>query len=169
MSYIHAIIDPMSSNHRSNGAALLPSTLTQTIEDAVFVTSQLQLRYLWVDQVCIDQSNPAEKHQQIGTMKVICSSAMITLIAATGFDADSGLSGISKRAHYKQKSISMVKTTLYMTFLVTGSRMANGAKEDGPIRKRYAQLDGSISLALGFWSSATIRALSMNTTWRVHS
>jgi hypothetical protein len=44
--------------------------LPQTIEDAITLTVRLQKQYLWVDSICIDQGNNADKIDQIGRMGV---------------------------------------------------------------------------------------------------
>lgn len=96
LSYVWGSCGTINICRGAKQTAFLPKTLPRTIEDAIIVTISLHLRYLWVDQVCIDQSDPDTVHQQISSMHSIYGSAMLTLIAATGTDADSGLSGISK-------------------------------------------------------------------------
>ena len=69
--------------------------LPQVIEDAITVTQKLGLQYLWVDRLCIDQSDEAEKHNQISRMDSIYNGADITLIAAAGHNEHFGLPGVS--------------------------------------------------------------------------
>jgi hypothetical protein len=69
-------------------------SISRTIRDAMHVTKSLGLRYLWVDKYCIDQNSAVEKHDQIGQMAAIYQGAEITIIAAAGTNADSGLPGI---------------------------------------------------------------------------
>lgn len=76
------------------------SNLPLTIEDAISVTKSLGLRYLWVDQYCIDQNNSKEKQAQIQKMDRIYQNAEVTLIAAAGDDCHYGLPGVSKRARH---------------------------------------------------------------------
>ncbi|KAK5652810.1 hypothetical protein OQA88_9476 [Cercophora sp. LCS_1] len=81
--------------------ALEAGELPQTIEDAIFVTRELGMRYLWVDALCIDQSpNPTpeqakEKMQQLRMMDLIYSCASLALIAMAGTNSEVGLPGIS--------------------------------------------------------------------------
>ena len=65
--------------------------LPQTIEDAIACVRSLGKRYLWVDSVCIDQSNENEKRDQIGRMWSVYRGAYITLIALSCKSADTGL------------------------------------------------------------------------------
>lgn len=83
--------------------ALETCTLPQTIEDAITVTKEMGYCYLWVDALCIDQTqnaNPqqrAEKEQQLCMMDMIYSSATLTLIAMAGADSNVGLLGVAPR------------------------------------------------------------------------
>lgn len=74
------------------------SNLPLTIEDAISVTKSLGLRYLWVDQYCIDQNNSKQKQAQIRKMDRIYQCAEVTIMAAAGDDCHYGLPGVSKRA-----------------------------------------------------------------------
>lgn len=68
----------------------------QTVIDAMSVTVQLGMRYLWVDRYCIDQNNTVEKHEAIRNMDSIYRNAYVTIIAAAGSDANDGLPGVSR-------------------------------------------------------------------------
>jgi hypothetical protein len=70
------------------------SPFSQTIRDAIIVTKKLGMKFLWVDKYCIDQTDAKEKHDQISQMGLIYRRAEITIIAAAGDDADSGLHGV---------------------------------------------------------------------------
>jgi hypothetical protein len=61
------------ANHQSRGDRL-PEPLPQTIADAMVVTINIGLRYLWVDRYCIDQSDAEAKHDIIRHMDAICMS-----------------------------------------------------------------------------------------------
>ncbi|KAK3988627.1 heterokaryon incompatibility protein-domain-containing protein [Cladorrhinum sp. PSN332] len=65
-------------------AGALPDAVPRTIDDAIKATRKLGLRYLWVDQYCIDQADNAHKQQQISVMDMIYSLAFVTIIAACG-------------------------------------------------------------------------------------
>ena len=70
--------------------------IPQTVADAIVVTQQLGIRYLWVDRYCIGQDNAAEKHATISNMDSIYRNACITIVAAAGSDSNYGLPGISR-------------------------------------------------------------------------
>jgi hypothetical protein len=73
----------------------VPALLPKTIEDAMYVTLQLGLSYLWVDRYCINQKNAAEKHRLITNMDAVYRGATFTIIAAAGDGPDHGLPGIN--------------------------------------------------------------------------
>jgi len=79
----------------SLGGSSLGASLSFTINDAIRVCWDLDERYLWVDSLCIIQDDPEDKEKQIGMMEDIYSSTGMTLAAAEGEDAESGLPGVN--------------------------------------------------------------------------
>jgi hypothetical protein len=78
----------------------IPDRLPQTIRDSIEAVRQLGKKYLWVDSICIDQSNPTEKTAQIQIMNTIYEGAFATIIALSGRSADDclpGVGGLGKR------------------------------------------------------------------------
>ncbi|KAF9242135.1 heterokaryon incompatibility protein-domain-containing protein [Melanogaster broomeanus] len=71
------------------GDVLPAVSLPATIEDAMVVTQSLGKRYLWVDSLCIEQDNEAEKVVQIGLMSVIYNGAWASIICVSGQSAQS--------------------------------------------------------------------------------
>lgn len=76
------------------------SSFPPTIRDAIVLARGLGLQWLWVDRVCIEQSNDAEKALLIPYMKDIFAAAQLTIVASSGSDANRGLPGTgdTKRA-----------------------------------------------------------------------
>jgi hypothetical protein len=68
--------------------------LPETIKDAMIVLKELGLRYLWVDMLCIVQDDDESKAEAIGSMDLVYGEAFLTVIAATGQDANAGLPGV---------------------------------------------------------------------------
>ena len=71
--------------------------IPQTIADAIRVVKKLGLRYLWVDAICIQQDDAADKSLQILRMHSVYFNAVATIVAAAGDHADAGLCGADPR------------------------------------------------------------------------
>lgn len=71
--------------------------IPRTIIDAFELVHQIGGKYLWTDVLCIVQDDGPTKRTQISQMATIYASACLTIIAATGEDADAGLPGVSPR------------------------------------------------------------------------
>ncbi|KAF4628642.1 hypothetical protein G7Y89_g9504 [Cudoniella acicularis] len=62
--------------------------LPETIRDAVYVTRNLGIRYLWVDALCIIQDDPNDWAQETGIMGNIYKNAVVTVIAEASPDSN---------------------------------------------------------------------------------
>ena len=82
--------------------------LPRTIEDAIAFTEDLDKRYLWVDLVCIDQSNEEKKLEQISIMSAIYQGAYATIVAFSGVSSEAGLPRVrSNGTPYRQLKCSI--------------------------------------------------------------
>ncbi|KAK9769016.1 putative Heterokaryon incompatibility protein-domain-containing protein [Seiridium cardinale] len=86
-SNLHTFLEPGSL---SSPQVKLP----RTISHAIGLLDLLEIRFLWVDALCIVQDDAAIKQKQIHAMAWIYANAYVTIIAADGWDADHGLRGI---------------------------------------------------------------------------
>ncbi|KZL71082.1 hypothetical protein CT0861_03011 [Colletotrichum tofieldiae] len=68
--------------------------LPQTIKDAIKVTQEVGLRYLWVDALCILQDDPMDKAEVISKMGPIYGGATLTIVASTNAGPHEGLPGM---------------------------------------------------------------------------
>lgn len=66
------------------------SLLPQTIQDAVLVTKELGLNYLWVDRFCIVQDDEVAKAQEISRMAQIYGAAYVTILASAARKSSDG-------------------------------------------------------------------------------
>jgi hypothetical protein len=86
------LIENLSELHQQH--AVRDLALPRTIVDAIEAVERLGEQFLWVDALCITQDDLPEKPDLIPRMDFIYSKALLTIIAAAGSDANSGLPGI---------------------------------------------------------------------------
>lgn len=77
------------------GIGRITGNLPRTVEDAITVTKNLDYRYLWVDELCIEQNDSSHRASQIGKMDRIYKGADLTIVAACGDNKNYGLPGVS--------------------------------------------------------------------------
>ena len=65
--------------------------LSKTFQDAVLVTRQLGLRYLWIDSLCIVQDNEMDWRREAGRMANIYNGAVVTIAATAAEMSTDGL------------------------------------------------------------------------------
>lgn len=73
--------------------ALTRKTLPATLWDSLTVCKRLGVRFCWVDRLCIVQDNDSQKIEQIESMDVIFSRAILTICAVGSIDSHTGLWG----------------------------------------------------------------------------
>ncbi|KAK3392569.1 heterokaryon incompatibility protein-domain-containing protein [Sordaria brevicollis] len=100
---------------RNDGRRFVAKNVAKVIEDAIIVVRNLGKRYLWVDQLCIDQDSNTDKQRQIHNMHNIYEGACATIVAAAGADSSFGLPGVSRTPRSEQLYL---KTT---SFSLVGS------------------------------------------------
>ncbi|KAF4630693.1 hypothetical protein G7Y89_g7445 [Cudoniella acicularis] len=71
--------------------ALVEQAIPQTILDVIEITRNFGHKYLWVDALCIVQNDTEDKMREIQRMHEIYAQAELTIVAATGDGANSGL------------------------------------------------------------------------------
>jgi hypothetical protein len=64
--------------------------LPKSLQDAIFVTRKLGIRYLWIDSLCIIQDSDDDKAIEISKMPQIYKGAIITISAAIANDCGDG-------------------------------------------------------------------------------
>jgi hypothetical protein len=67
------------------------SSLCKTMRDAIIVTRNLQLKYLWIDALCIIQDDPADWEREALSMSDVYAQSAITIAATSSSDSNGGL------------------------------------------------------------------------------
>jgi Heterokaryon incompatibility protein (HET) len=81
----------LTANYEAFKQALPLSDLQQTFVDAINLTRRLQIKYLWIDSLCIVQDSTTDWESEALAMGDVYANAFCT-IAATGFpDGNNGL------------------------------------------------------------------------------
>jgi hypothetical protein len=57
------------------------ASMPKTLQDAVFITRQLGIRYLWIDSLCIIQDDPLDMARELSTMHTVYKNATIVIAA----------------------------------------------------------------------------------------
>ncbi len=108
----------LSDNAGQGYAQVLPSKTPQTFEDAIRVTKELGVRYLWIDLFCINQDDREEQQRQIALMDQIFSSAWLTIACLDGPNARYGLPGVSRPFLYtRQPKVELSSGRLTATYV----------------------------------------------------
>lgn len=68
--------------------------LPQTIRDAIDLVRMLDERYIWIDSLCLIEDDPDDLLNGVKAMDIIYETCTLTIIAATGTDANAGLPGL---------------------------------------------------------------------------
>jgi hypothetical protein len=79
--------------------------LPKTIQDAVKVTSQLDIRYLWIDALCIVQDDEIEMACQINAMGSVYKNAVVVIAASRASAVDQGFLKI-RESHWRSTAAS---------------------------------------------------------------
>jgi Heterokaryon incompatibility protein (HET) len=87
-----------------DNSTLMIESLPSTIRDAIWVTKLLGERYLWVDSLCLDQSDASALTRQIGFMDRIYEKAILTIVTSTSQNVYSKIPGL--RPHSRLRSVS---------------------------------------------------------------
>ena len=78
------------------------TTLPQTIQDAMRITRELGVRYLWVDALCIIQGSYEYWQKESATMASIYGNAFVIIVAV---DSDNSFDGIFPKRELKTTPI----------------------------------------------------------------
>ena len=74
--------------------------LPRTIQDAIIFVRELGEQYLWCDALCLLQNDPEDISQGVNAMDLIYEKALLTIVAACGHDANSGLPGVRNGSRF---------------------------------------------------------------------
>ncbi|KAF2717514.1 HET-domain-containing protein [Polychaeton citri CBS 116435] len=113
LSYVWGTVDSIrlqrdSREELASIGALARAKVSRTVRDAMKLTVLLGERYLWIDALCIVQDDEQDKLIQIEQMDVIYTNSILTLVAASGTDAEAGLPGLEPETRRPNQHIESI-------------------------------------------------------------
>jgi Heterokaryon incompatibility protein (HET) len=87
-----------SRSLRLRKARIAFESLPRTFQDAVTITRQLDVRWLWIDALCIVQDDRKDWEKESTKMGSIYSMAHVTIAADSGTDCNSGCFNIKSKS-----------------------------------------------------------------------
>ncbi|KAK4164405.1 heterokaryon incompatibility protein-domain-containing protein [Cladorrhinum sp. PSN259] len=101
LSYVWGTVSSLRLSKSNKARLVQPGSirgawrlLSRTVKDAMFVTEELQERYLWVDSLCLVQNDPDDLRAGTDVMDLVYEHSVLTIIAACGRDSDHGIPGV---------------------------------------------------------------------------
>ncbi|KAM0342636.1 hypothetical protein ACHAPU_009366 [Fusarium lateritium] len=109
----------------SKPGGLDSANIPQTITDAIEVTKQLGVRYIWVDALCITQDDSDDKANIISNMANIYANAVLSIMASTNVNPTDGLPGVGVPRPNQQHVARIQGITLAIAFQDPRQRYAD--------------------------------------------
>jgi hypothetical protein len=106
--------DTLDGLMKSGSILAAQGRLPAVINDAIRLTMDLGERYLWVDSLCIVQDDYDTKQNTINKMNLLYENALLTIIAATGDNADAGLPGVRPHTRILKQESAIIAEDLKM-------------------------------------------------------
>ncbi|KAK2766785.1 hypothetical protein FQN54_006099 [Arachnomyces sp. PD_36] len=98
------------------GLEAIRTDLPKTINDAIDLVKALEVRYLWVDALCLVQDDDHDVSLGVEMMNSIYHGSYFTIVAASGSDVTAGLPGIGKNPRNNKQIIKDISPTTKMSF-----------------------------------------------------
>ncbi|CAH0053705.1 unnamed protein product [Clonostachys solani] len=74
-----------------------------TIRDALQICNGLQIQFIWVDSLCIIQDDKSDMIEIVDSMDSIYRQSVITIVAASGANADAGIPGVRPETRHLEQ------------------------------------------------------------------
>jgi Heterokaryon incompatibility protein (HET) len=94
LSYCWGLSKPLATtveNLHSHLRAIDMPSMPQTLRDAIMITRELGLEYLWVDSLCILQDSQEDWQRESSKMRDVYGNAFLTISAAASADTTQGI------------------------------------------------------------------------------
>jgi Heterokaryon incompatibility protein (HET) len=84
------VVKTTSKTLESYTFAIPLENMPKTFQDAILVTKELGIPYIWIDSLCIIQDDPQDWEQEAARMALVYEMANMTIAAAWGANGGSG-------------------------------------------------------------------------------
>jgi len=105
-----------SSTLTERKAGFMWRCLPKTIQDAIAITRHLNIRYIWIDALCIIQDDRADWEAEAANMASIYEGALLTISATVAADVEDGFL-VSRRNFVGQHKIPSPKADQESVFI----------------------------------------------------
>lgn len=85
-------------------------SLRRTLREAIVLTRELHVPYMWIDELCIDQESPEAKEKIIPSMGSVYATSELVVVAAAGEGAGGGLPGTENHPRPQEKILLRFST-----------------------------------------------------------
>jgi hypothetical protein len=128
-----------SCTYQANHDALMKNIdiqgLPKTFRDAIAITRALNVRYLWIDSLCIIQDDPQDWAAESERMEDVFSSAYVTLAATSSRSSMEGFLG-SRRGRRPEDCVELRSEKSGHTYICKSIDDFHRDVEDGPLNQR---------------------------------
>ena len=127
-----------------------------TIRDAAFLVRLLGEQYLWIDSLCIDQSDPLDKARIVSRMDLIYRYAYLTIVAADGDDAHAGLQRLHRHPEHVELPIKVLAKGRRLSFLPTQPNLESTLQKTVWNTRGWTYQEMMLSSKTVFFTSAEV-------------
>lgn len=143
LSYCWGSVQPATLTSGTVGrlsAGIGVGDLPQTFQDAIRLTYQLGIRYLWIDSLCILQDDPKDWERESSRMSEVYENSSLTIAASRATDSREGFAGERTQTYitlpFQAEGISgeMLAFAVPPKYVLDGTLFAH--LEDEPLTER---------------------------------
>ncbi|CAJ0550172.1 Ff.00g101020.m01.CDS01 [Fusarium sp. VM40] len=99
-------ISNIQSRRKSGGLSAVIKDLPKALRQSIDLTHQLGIRYIWIDALCIVQNSRHSWNLNARAMHLIYGNSVLTICAADGIDANSGLLALDDNHQTRQMVVN---------------------------------------------------------------
>jgi hypothetical protein len=115
--------------YESEGLADSWTDIPTTIKDSMYVCEMLEVRYLWIDALCIQQDAP-DKMVQVEQAYEAYANAVLTIVAGSSSSSWSGLSGIRGKPREEPQIICRIDDVTLAGCVLPSFQLESSTKWD---------------------------------------